>query len=126
MERRWHSSILDVRSFRGGDCNIITIWWLEELGKPGSKQKATQKFDVERFNLKKLSELEVRKEYQIKISKRSVALENVSDSQNINRAWENIRDNIKTRAKESIGEYELKRHKPCFDEEKIFRSNETG
>jgi len=31
-----------------------------------SKQ-STQKFDVERFNLRNLSELEVRKEYQIKI-----------------------------------------------------------
>jgi hypothetical protein len=100
MERRWHSSILDARSFRGGDCNIFTIWWLEELGKTGSKQKVTQKFDVERFNLKKLSELEVRKQYQIKISKSYPALENLSDSQNINRAWENIKENIKTRAKE--------------------------
>jgi hypothetical protein len=31
------------------------------------KQEA-QKFDVEKFNLGKLSELEVRKQYQIKIS----------------------------------------------------------
>jgi len=31
-----------------------------------SKQ-AAQKFDVERFNLRNLSDLEVRKEYQIKI-----------------------------------------------------------
>jgi hypothetical protein len=29
----------------------------------------TEKFDVERYNLRKLSELEDRKEYQIKISK---------------------------------------------------------
>jgi len=35
---------------------------------------AAQKFDVERFNLRKLSELEVRKQYQIKISNRSAAL----------------------------------------------------
>jgi len=32
-----------------------------------SKQVA-QQFDVERFNLRKLSELKVRKQYQIKIS----------------------------------------------------------
>jgi len=31
-----------------------------------SKQEA-QKFDVKRFNLKKLNELDVRKQYQIKI-----------------------------------------------------------
>ena len=72
---------------------------------------------MERFNVKKLSEFEVRKQYQVKISKRSAALENLNDSQNINRAWENIKEKNKTRAKESIGVYELQRHEPCFDKE---------
>ena len=55
-----------------------------------SKQTA-HKFHVERFNLRKLSELEVREEYQIKISNRRAALENLNDSEDINSAWENIR-----------------------------------
>jgi len=38
-----------------------------------SKQAAL-KFDVERLNLRKLNELEVRKQYQIKISNRPAAL----------------------------------------------------
>jgi hypothetical protein len=33
-----------------------------------------------------------------------------------NRVWETIRDNIKISAKESLGYYELKKHKPWFDE----------
>jgi hypothetical protein len=33
------------------------------------RNKRTEEFDVERCNLKKLSELEDRKEYEIKISK---------------------------------------------------------
>jgi hypothetical protein len=33
-------------------------------------EQAAQKFDVERFNLRKLNELESRKQYQIKISKK--------------------------------------------------------
>jgi hypothetical protein len=45
-----------------------------------------QKCDVERFNLRKLSELEVRRQYQIKISNRFAALESLTDSENINRA----------------------------------------
>jgi hypothetical protein len=45
-----------------------------------SKQ-AAQKFDIERFNFMKLNELEVRKRYQIKISNRFAALENLSDSE---------------------------------------------
>ena len=58
-----------------------------------SKQ-AVQKFDVKRFNLSKLNELEVRKQYQIKISDRFAALGNLSDSDDINRALENIEENV--------------------------------
>ena len=44
-------------------------------------------------------------------------MENLSDDEDINMAWENIKENIKTSAKESIGLHELKQHKPWFDEE---------
>jgi hypothetical protein len=60
-------------------------------------KKAAQEFDVDRFALKKLSELEVRKQYQIKISNRFAALENLNDTENINRAW---KESITTSAKE--------------------------
>jgi hypothetical protein len=81
-----------------------------------SKQEA-QNFDVERFNLRKLNEQEVMEMYQIKISNRFAPLEDFNDSEDINRAWENIKENIKTSAKESLGMYKLKHHKPWFDEE---------
>jgi hypothetical protein len=48
---------------------------------------------------------------------RFAALENLSDSKDINRAWEDINENIKTSAKESTGLHDLKQHKPWFDEE---------
>ena len=44
-------------------------------------------------------------------------MENLSDSEDINRAWENIKKNIKSSAKDSLGLHELKGHKPWFDEE---------
>ena len=44
------------------------------------------------------------------------AVQNLSDSKDINRAWENIKENIKTTAKESLGLQELKQHYPWFDE----------
>jgi len=44
-------------------------------------------------------------------------LENLSDSEVINRDWENIKENIRTSAKDSLGLHELKQHKPWFDEE---------
>jgi len=81
-----------------------------------SKQ-AAQKFDVERFNFRKLNDLEVRKQYQIKLSKRFADLENLIDSEDINRDWENIKENIKIRARESLGLFESKQHKPWFDKD---------
>jgi hypothetical protein len=33
----------------------------------------------------------------------------------IDRAWETTRENIKNSAKESLGYYKLKKHKPWFD-----------
>jgi hypothetical protein len=80
-------------------------------------KQAAQKFDVERFNLKTLSELEIRKEYQIGISNRLAAIENLNDGEDINRAWENIKETIKFSAKETVGLYERKQHKPWFYEE---------
>jgi hypothetical protein len=76
-----------------------------------SKQVA-HRFGVKRFNLTQLSEVEVRKQYQIKISNRFAALENLNDSQDIHRAWKNIKENFKTMAKESLGQYEMKHCKP--------------
>jgi len=52
----------------------------------------------ERFNLRKLNELEVRKQCQIEISNRFAKMENLSYSEDISRAWENIIENIKTLA----------------------------
>ena len=80
------------------------------------KQNA-QKLDGEKFNLKKLKDLEVTKECQIEITNRFAALGNISDDGDINRAWENIKENIKSSAKESLGLLELKQHKSWFDEE---------
>jgi len=61
--------------------------------------------------------VEVRKLYQIKFPNRFVALENLYDIEDINKAWENIKENIETSAKKSLVLYELQQHKPWFDEE---------
>jgi len=47
----------------------------------------------------------------MKISNRSAALEKLSDGEDVNMAWKNIKENIKTSSKESLGLYELKQHK---------------
>ena len=78
-------------------------------------RQAAYKFDRVRFNLRKLNELAVRKQYQIEIKNRFATLKNLSDGKDKNRAWENIKENIKTSAKESLGLHEWKQHKPWFD-----------
>jgi len=83
-----------------------------KVRSPAVSKQAAQKFDVEIFNLRNLSQLEFRKQYQIKISNRFAVLENLHDSENINRAWENITENIKTSAKQGLGLHELKQHNP--------------
>jgi hypothetical protein len=45
------------------------------------------------------------------------ALGNLNGSKDINRVWENIKENFKTSAKNSLSPYELKQHKPWFNED---------
>ena len=54
---------------------------------------------------------------QTEITNKIAALENLSDNEDINRAWKNIKENIKTSTKDSLGQREFKQHKPWFDEE---------
>jgi len=49
----------------------------------------------------------------------SAALENLNDSEYINRVWKNITGNIKTSAKDTLGLCEMKHQKPWFDEESL-------
>ena len=93
MDRRWDSSILDVQSFRGADCDtdhylvVAKVWKRLAVSK-----QAVEKFDVERFNLRKLR---VGKQYKIMNSNRFAALENLNDRMDINKLQENIKRECK-------------------------------
>ena len=109
VDRRWHLGILDVQNFRGADCDtdyyVVVSVVRERLA---ASKYAAQKFDGEWFNLRKLNELEIRKQYQIEISNKFAALEVLDVDGDINRAWENIKENIKTSAEQNLGLQELK------------------
>jgi hypothetical protein len=69
IDKRRHSNILDVRSFRGADCDTDHYLVVATLRKRISVSKrARQKFDLERFDLKKLDDVEVIEKYQVEIS----------------------------------------------------------
>jgi len=111
IDRRWHSSVLDVLSFRGADCDTdhyLVIAKVRERLAVG--KQAAQRFDMQRFNLRKLNEPEVMERYQIEITNRFAALENLNDDEDVNWTWENIKENIQTSAKESLVLPELKQN----------------
>jgi hypothetical protein len=80
-----------------------------------NKQRS-QRVHTERFNLKKLTKLEGKEQFGVEISNRFAALEDLDKEVEINSAWETIGENINISAKESLGYFEMKKHKPWFDE----------
>jgi hypothetical protein len=117
IDRRRHSNLLHVGWFRAADCvadlYLVVANVRERLAV--SKQ-TTHRVHMERFNLRKLNEVEGKEPYHVEISNRFAALENFGTEVDINRTWETIRENIKISAKESLGYYELKKRTPWFDE----------
>jgi hypothetical protein len=117
IDRRRQSSILDVRSFRAADCDtdhyLVVAKVTERLAV--SKQTA-HRVHTERFNLKKLNEVEGKEQYRVEILNRFAALEKSDTEVDANTAWETIRENRKISARESLGYYELKKNKPWFEE----------
>ena len=87
---------------------LITLVVAKFRDRMAVSKQAVQKFDGERFNLRMLNEMEVRKQHQTEITNRFEALENISDDDDddddddINRDWENIKETIKTSATESL------------------------
>jgi hypothetical protein len=80
------------------------------------KKQGSHTFYMERFILKKLNEIEGKVKYRVEVSNRFAALEDLGAEVEINTIWETIRENIEISAIENLGYYELKQHKPWFDE----------
>jgi hypothetical protein len=113
IDRRRHSGVLDVRSFRAANCDTDHYLVVPEVTERlAVSKKTTHTVHMERFNLKKLNEVEGQEQYHVDISNRFAALENLDTELDVNKAWETIRENIKISAKGSLGYYELNKHKP--------------
>jgi hypothetical protein len=114
---RKHSNVLDVRSVRAADCDSDHYLVVAKVRKKLTVNKQrSQIFHVEKFNLKKLNDVEGKEQFCVQVSNGFAALEDLDTEVEINSAWETIRENIKISARESLGHFELKKHKPWFDE----------
>jgi hypothetical protein len=112
VDRRRHSNVLDVRTFRAADCvsdHYLVVAKVRE--RLAVNKQRSQRFDMERFNLKKLNDVEGKEQFRVEVSNRFAALEGLDAGVEINRSWETIRKNIKIAAKESPCYFEFKKHK---------------
>jgi hypothetical protein len=84
IDRGRHSSALDVRSFRAADCDTDPCLVVAKLrDRLSVSKRAAQKFYMQRFDLKKLDDAEVKEQYQGRITNWSAALKNLDDNVDI-------------------------------------------
>jgi hypothetical protein len=98
IDTKSHSSIIYAQSFRGAGCDNTHYLASEKIMKTFW---AKQKFHMERFNLRKLNNVELKAQYEARISNRFVALGDLDKDVHINRIQENYR-NLKSSAKNSL------------------------
>jgi hypothetical protein len=112
-----HSIVLEVRSIRAADCDMghyLVVANIKEIA--AVNKEGPHKFHMETFSFRNLNEVEGKEKYCVDVSNRFAALEDLDSEVEINTVWETMRENIKFSAKESLGYYELKKHKSWFDE----------
>jgi hypothetical protein len=83
---------------------VVTImWWRKKVRERLAVNKQrSHRFHVERFNLKKLNEVEGKEQFRVEVSNSFAALEYLGTEVEISSAWETIRENIKISTKESL------------------------
>jgi hypothetical protein len=104
VDRQRHSNVFDVRSLRAADCGsdhyLVMVKVRQSLAL---NKQISQRFDMERFNLKKLNEAGGNEQFRVEVSNRFVVMKDLDAEAEINSAWETIKKDIKNSAKESLG-----------------------
>jgi hypothetical protein len=78
VERRRHSNVVDVRSFRAADCDsdhYLVVGNVRE--RLAMKKQSSQRFHMERSNLKKINDVEGKEKFRFEDSNRFAAFEDL-------------------------------------------------
>jgi hypothetical protein len=67
--------------------------------RPAVSKQLPHRFDMERFNLRNLNDVDSKEQFRVEVSRRFAVLEDLNTEVEINTAWETIRENIKISAK---------------------------
>ena len=79
---RWHSSILDIRSLTGADCDTVHYLVVEKVRERLAVNKqVTQTFHVERFNFRKLMSCRLGNIIRLEDPKQVCTLEKLNGSE---------------------------------------------
>jgi hypothetical protein len=75
VDRRRHSNILDVRSFRAADCDSDHYLVVAKVrDRLAVNKQRFHRFYMERFNFKKLNEVEGEEQFRVEVSNSFAAL----------------------------------------------------
>jgi hypothetical protein len=67
---RWHSYVLDIRSFKGTACDSDHCLIVAKVMDSLALNRQTTQFYMEKFNPQKLNKVESKEQFQMKISKK--------------------------------------------------------
>jgi hypothetical protein len=75
IDKRRHSSIINVRTFRASDSDTDQyVVVAKVMERPALSKQTAHRVRMGKFNLKKLNEVEGKKQYRVEISNRFAAL----------------------------------------------------
>ncbi|KAG8222684.1 hypothetical protein J437_LFUL015881 [Ladona fulva] len=116
VKRRHSSSVIDVRAYRGPNCDINHYLVRAVIVQRLSKTKEISKSTRKNWNIKKLNLKDRSDEYQMSIDRKLFGyLEN--KNRNIYDKWNELETIIKEAAEEEIDEQRRERNSDWFDEE---------
>jgi len=106
VDKRRHTNVLDVRSYRGANCDSDHMFVIAKIRERLSLNKTNgQLIGSKRLNVQNLTEGENGLKYAVEVTNKFAALKEINelDDNAVDRQWENVRDAIVKSAEATVG-----------------------